>query len=293
MIKTEQEIYDAAIKIAKNDERIRGVYVHGSYANPNIVKDKYSDYDIVFVVTEIDSLVDNNDWLNDFGDISFVFEGHRNENIFFGKEINDLSRFYFWGLLFKDGSQIDLLAEIKEEAMQSKFTANKRTIVLLDKDNCLPTMPCYENPIIDKPTEDKYTACCGGFWWFLSDVVKAIARDQLPYAMEKYNFLIRPTLNKMIDWHIEIKTDFSTTGEDNGRHYKKHLSEDFYSLYMKTYSDCGYENFWNAIFTACELFSKVAPEVGDYFGFAYNKQNETTMMAYLTKIKESMQKERM
>jgi len=283
-MKTEHETYDLILKVANEDERIRAVYIHGSRANPNVEKDKYSDYDIVFVVTEINSFIGDKDWLDSFGDIAFVFESFRSENMFFGKEINDLSRFYAWCMLFKDGSRIDLLAEIKDEAMKSRFTSNKRTVILLDKDGCLPkNIPLNDEDIfIEKPTEEKYTACCTGFWWFLNDVAKAIARDQLPNAKEIFDSTIRPTLNQMIDWHIG--KNFSISAGKRGRYFKEYLTEDFYALYEKTYSDSSYSNFWNAIFSGCELFSKIASEVGDYFNFAYDKRGEANIMDYLTKV---------
>jgi len=285
--KTEQEVYNLILKIARDDERIRAVYIHGSRANPNAEIDIYSDYDVVFVVTEIHSFVENKNWIHIFGDIAFVFEGLKNENMFFEKEINDLSRFYVWCMLLKDGNRIDLLLETKDEAMRSKFTANKRTVILLDKDGCLPeNIPASaEDTFIEKPTEEKYTACCAGFWWFLNDVAKAIARDQLLDAKEMFHATIRLTLNQMINWHIGTQTDFAVSIGTRDRYFEAYLSEDLYTLYKKTYSDSDYSNFWSAIFSACELFGKTAPMVGDYFGFAYDKQGEINIMDYLEKIR--------
>ena len=289
-MKSEQDVYDVILKIANEDERIRAVYMHGSRTKPSIEIDKYSNYDVVFVVTEINSFIENKDWINAFGDVVFVFEGLKNENMFFGKELNDLSRFYVWGMLFKDGSRIDLLAEVKDEAMKSKFTANKQTVVLLDKDGCLPKNALLNNEVtsIKKPTEEKFIACCYGFWWFLTDVAKAIARDQLPNAKARYNSTIRLTLNQMIDWHIGVQTDFSVSTGKREQYFKEHLSEDFYTLYAKTYSDSDYSNFWSAIFSGCELFSKVASGVGDYFGFSYIRQSEINMMDYLTRVRNGI-----
>ncbi len=289
-MRTEQEILNLIMKIAKEDERIRAVYMHGSRANPNVEKDKYSDYDIVFVVTETSSFIKNKDWINNFGDIAFVFEARRDENKFFMREVNDFSRRYVWCMLFKDGSRIDLIIEIKEEAMNDKFIDNKRIVLLLDKDGLLPEIApsSDEDYYVKKPYKDEYTACCTYFWWFLNDVAKAIARDQLPYAKEQFNSLIRYILNHMIDWYIGVQTNFSVSTGKKGQYYKKYLSIDIYNLYIKTYSDSDYENFWNSIFSSCELFRKIASSVGDYFGFVYNNKEENNMMDYLIKIKNEI-----
>jgi aminoglycoside 6-adenylyltransferase len=286
-VRTEQEMLDLLVTIAKNDERIRAAYMHGSRSNPIAEKDTYSDYDIVYVVTEIASFVGNTEWLSNFGDITFVFEGYKIPNIFFKKEINDLSRRYVWGMLFKDGNHIDLMIEIVDEAMNHVHIKNKPTIVLLDKDNCLPKTPTASEPgyHIEKPSEDEYKACCSGFWWFLNTVAKGIARDQLPYAKEEFSTKIMVTLNRMIEWYIGSLTGFSGLTGKEGSHFKKYLPADIYDLYTKIYSDGNYVNFWNALFCTCELFGKLATSVGDYFGYVYNKQEESSMIDYLVKVK--------
>jgi aminoglycoside 6-adenylyltransferase len=286
-MRTEQEIYDLIQKIAEKDERVRAVYMHGSRTKQNVLRDKYSDYDIVYVVTETDSFINNEEWLNSFGDIAFAFKGYENQNKFFKREINDLSRRYAWCMLFKDGSHIDLVIEIVEEALNHIHIKNKPIIVLLDKDVCLPDISPSgsENEYIKKPHEDEYTACCSGFWWFLNTVAKGIARDQLPYAKAEFNSKILLTLNRMIDWYIGIQTDFSVSTGQDGKYYKKYLPADVYGLYTKIYSDSDYENFWKAIFSSCDLFEKIACDVGSYFGFDNNEQEGKNMKDYLLKVK--------
>jgi aminoglycoside 6-adenylyltransferase len=45
-MRTEQEMFDLILNIAKKDERIRAVFMNGSRTNPNAVKDIFQDYDI-------------------------------------------------------------------------------------------------------------------------------------------------------------------------------------------------------------------------------------------------------
>ncbi|WP_420810272.1 aminoglycoside 6-adenylyltransferase [Halalkalibacterium halodurans] len=52
-MRTEQEMMDAILTIAKKEERIRVVYMNGSRTNSNVPKDLFQDYDIVYVVTDI------------------------------------------------------------------------------------------------------------------------------------------------------------------------------------------------------------------------------------------------
>ena len=287
-MRTEQDMYDLFIEIAEKDERIRAVYLHGSRANPSAVKDKYSDYDIVFVVTEVATFIDDKSWLDNFGEAAFIFEAYRNQNNFFANEINDLSRRHVWSMILVDGCRLDVVIEVVEEAMNHIHIKNKPTIILHDKDNCLVETPISQNKgtLIERPSAEKFTACCSGFWWFLNDVAKAIARDQLPYAKELFSTFNRLTLNHMIDWYIGTQNDFSVSPGNGVQCYKNYLPGELYDLYLKTYSDGEKENFWLAIFYACELFNKTAQYVGECFGYAYNKQEEESMMEYLLKVRD-------
>ena len=50
---------DVIINIAKEDERIRAVIMNGSRVNPNVKRDCFQDYDIMYVVNDIQSFTSN------------------------------------------------------------------------------------------------------------------------------------------------------------------------------------------------------------------------------------------
>ena len=49
-MRSEKDMIDLIIGVARANDRIRAVYMNGSRANPNIKKDIFQDYDIVYVV---------------------------------------------------------------------------------------------------------------------------------------------------------------------------------------------------------------------------------------------------
>ena len=51
-MRTEKEMFELILGVAKRDERVRAVYMNGSRANPNVKKDLFQDYDIVYAVME-------------------------------------------------------------------------------------------------------------------------------------------------------------------------------------------------------------------------------------------------
>ena len=125
---------------------------------PNIAKDIYQDYDIVYVVTETKSFLDNKNWISVFGSIAIIQEPDLND---FGFGIKmDFDRSYAWLMLFKDGNRIDLGVQAKE-AMLEEYTSDKLTVPLLDKDNCLPK--------ILLPTDEDY-------WVTRNDLIPIITK---------------------------------------------------------------------------------------------------------------------
>ncbi len=284
-MRTEKEMFDLILGVAANNDRIRAVFINGSRANPKAPKDMFQDYDIVYVVTETRSFLDNKDWISVFGELAVLQEPDSNDVGFDTKR--DFERSYGWLMLFKDGNRIDLTIQTKE-AMLETYKTDKLTVPLLDKDDCLPEIPAPsdEDYWVKKPTELQYSSCCNEFWWCLNNVAKGIARDHLPYVMGMYNVFVRDMLVRMIDWYIGINTGFGVSVGTGGKYYKKYLPADLYEMYVKTYSDGNYDNLWTGIFTACRLFKILAVPVAEYFGYKYNENEETNMLEYLDRVKE-------
>ena len=120
-MRNEEEIIALILNIAKNDERIRAVLLNGSRANPNIKKDRFQDFDIIYVVTEIETFLNDHDWINIFGERLIL---QMPKEMVIGDKGDDPSFQYL--MLFEDGNRIDLTLfpfdkihnELKKECMQ-------------------------------------------------------------------------------------------------------------------------------------------------------------------------------
>ena len=44
-MRSEEEMMHLILQVAKDDERVRAVYLNGSRTNPNAPKDRFQDYD--------------------------------------------------------------------------------------------------------------------------------------------------------------------------------------------------------------------------------------------------------
>lgn len=283
-MRSEKAMYDLILRVAEEDERIRAVYMNGSRTNPNVPKDIFQDYDIVYVVTEIASFLEDEGWINVFGDLLMLQEPDKMD-----KQIGlvrDFERSYGYLMLFTDGNRIDLHIETID-SMIAGYGIDKLTVPLLDKDNILPIIPPptdidYQ---VNKPTEAMFVSCTNNFWWCLQNVAKGIWRDELPYAKSMFEYTTRASLDEMVTWWIGTKYNFQISTGKMGKYFKRYFPESYWEMYAKTYSDGNYEDFWDSIFMTCELFKTLATEVSDHLSFTYPYEDDKNMMKFLEHVR--------
>ncbi len=71
-MRSKADMYNLFMDIAKDDNRILAVYMNGSRTNKNVPEDIFQDYDIVFVVKETGSFINDKDWIKKFGNILYM-----------------------------------------------------------------------------------------------------------------------------------------------------------------------------------------------------------------------------
>lgn len=287
-MRTDTEMMDLIIDTAKKDDRVLAAYLKGSRANPKVPKDRYQDFDIMYVVKETESFLSDPAWLKTFGTI--ILKQEQDDDFGYGERFGIRSHYeesYSWLLLFEDGNRIDIGVETIS-AMKKGSNRNKLFVPLLDKAGCLPKLPLPtdEDFYVTPPTAKNFKGCCNEFFWCLCDVVKGIARDELPFAMTTYHVLVRSMLEKMLGWYIGSRTDYSVSCGKLNKYFKKYLPEECYLQYLQIYSDSSYENFWKSIDSACNLFHQTALLVAETLGYPYPQEDEEGFLRYVEMIKK-------
>lgn len=280
-MRTEKEMFDLILGIANSDERIRAVYLNGSRTNPNVPKDIFQDYDLVYVVTETKPFIEDKGWINIFGNILFM--QYPDENPDFA---SDKENFYGWLMQFTDGNRIDLHVETVSHAKENILN-DRLCRILLDKDNCLPNIPdpTDEDYWINKPVPDHFLCTCNEFWWCLNNVAKGLWREEIPYVQDMINFVVRKQLEKMLSWKIGILTDFSVSVGKSAKYMYKWLEPKEWEEYLKTYSDAKAESIWKSVDIMCSLFKKTAVWVAERLGYSFNYKEAENCMYFLEHIK--------
>lgn len=279
--RTPQVMFDLILNIAQANERIRGVYLNGSRANPKVASDGYQDFDIVYVVTDTLPFIQDRGWIHRFGELAIVQEPDRMDQLL-GKPSVDFSKQYAWLMLFKDGNRIDLTLVSVEQSTRHIMT-DKLTVVLLDKDHRFPALPEPSDADyhVKRPSRVEFSACTNEFWWCLNNVGKGIVRDEIPYALAMFNEVVRPMLNRMVDWWIGINTSFAVNPGKYGKFYKNLLSDQHYHHLLRTYCNSQPENIWDAVFSACELFTKLSDDVAQHLSFELDESEGQNILDYL------------
>lgn len=280
-MRTEKEIYETILDIARKDNRIKAIYMNGSRTNPNVPKDIFQDYDIVYVVDEIESFIEDKKWINQFGDIMYM--QFPDENPFYQ---SDKKNSYGWLMQFNDGNRIDLTVQTLEYAKEHIFD-DKLCRVLWDKDDVLPTLE--ESTDTDYhvkcPTQEQFLACCNEFWWCSNNIAKGLWREEITYVQDMTSFVVRKQLEKILMWKVGIITEFSVSVGKSAKYMNKWLEKELYQSYLKTYFISEVEEAWKAIIIMCDLFDKIAKEVAVDLKYCYDYNEAEMARKYLMDVK--------
>lgn len=281
-MRTEDEMYELILNIAKQDEGIRAVYMNGSRTNQNVPRDIFQDYDVVYVVTDTKPYRESKTWINQFGERLYMQYPDEHPDYSSDKE-----NFYGWLMQFRDGNRIDLHVESISHAKENILN-DKLCKILLDKDNLLPAIPVStdEDYRVKEPSKEQYLCTCNEFWWCLNNVAKGLWRQEIPYAQDMLNFNVRKQLEKMLSWKIGVENDFSVSVGKSAKYMYRWLSEEEWKTYLSTYAAGTVEECWSAVFRMCDLFETVAVYVGEKLGYCYNVEEAKGGRRFLEYVKE-------
>lgn len=285
-MRTEQEMYDLILKVAREDERVRAVYIDGSRTNPNAPRDIFQDYDVGYVVRETESFIKDRDWTERmFGEILYMQRPDEFAE-FFPSEGVDITKCYGWLMQFADGNRIDLHVETIAAAQEGIFDDTLRKI-LLDKDGILPKIPesSDQGYFVKKPVEKEYLCACNEFWWCLNNVAKGLWRGELTYVQDMVNHVVREQLQKMLSWKIGLLTNWSAAVGKSGKYMYRWLPKEEWEEYLSTWFSCDVKEAWEANVRMCTLFDRTAKEVGAGLGYEYNQTEAENSFSYFKHVR--------
>ena len=264
-MRTDQEILGLILETAKKLQ-VDAVALSGSRTNPKVQTDEFQDYDLVYVVDDIDNLTSDLSWLDQFGKRIIEQEvtlGHR--------------RLYL--MLFEDGNRIDLTICPKEHINEWVASEADYTVLVDEKGLFESYSPSPERFWIHPASNSDFEKSCNEFWWVSAYVVKGICRKQIIYATDHLYGICQQELLKILAW--QIASDRGAV--DIGKNYKylfNYLPIEKEKEFSALLDFSSLDKITQSLLATMEFFHQEAQYLAQKLGFKYEKEVAERMIEY-------------
>lgn len=264
-MRTEAEILNLILQTARTIQ-VEAVAMSGSRTDTKAPKDEFQDYDVVYVVDDLDNLTSDLSWLDLFG--KRIIE----------QEVGFSHRRLFL-MLFEDCNRIDLTLCPKEH-IQEWVDSEAGFTVLVDEKGLLESyFPSPERFWIHPASEIDFEKSCNEFWWVSAYVVKGICRHQVIYATDHLYGICQQELLKVLAW--QVASDKGTV--DVGKNYKylfNYLPTEKEKEFSNLLDFSNIEKITQSLFATMQLFHQEAQFFAHKMGFYYDKEVAEKMIQY-------------
>ena len=264
-MRAETEMLDLILQTAKTIQ-VEAIAMSGSRTCPNVPKDEFQDYDLVYVVDDIDNLTSDLSWLDQFG-----------KRIVEQEVTLDHRRLYL--MLFEDGNRIDLTLCPKEH-IQEWVDSEAGFTVLEDPEHLFePYSQNLERYWTSLASALDFEKTCNEFWWVSAYVVKGICRNQVIYATDHLYGICQQELLKVLSWQVA-----SDRGKvDIGKNYKylfNYLPTEKEKEFSNLLDFSSSDKITQSLFATMQLFHQEAQSLAQKMGFDYDKEVAEKMIEY-------------
>lgn len=265
-MRTSKEMFSLFETIANNDSRIRIMTLEGSRVNPNVTPDIWQDYDITFLVNDIDSFTCSDEWLSVFGDRIFMQKPEAMD--LFPADMPD--GWFSYLMLFSDGIKIDLTL-VPLETKDKYFSQEPLIRVLIDKDGIYPSLPAPtdEEFWVQKPSETFVNDCANEFLFVSTYIARGLLRQELLFANWHFEQILRVELLRMLGYLAGSRKGFPLNTGKRDKWLFHFLTEKESEQLLTCYRLDSMETAWNSLYTAMQLFETAMKEVCHTLGYAY------------------------
>ena len=246
--------------------QVEAVAMSGSRTDTKAPKDEFQDYDVVYVVDDLDNLTSDLSGLDQFG----------NRLI---EQYNVLGNRRLYLMLFEDGNRIDLTLCPKDHIQEwvdseADYTVLKDEKGLFDSYTTSPQR-YWTSPA--SPTD--FEKACNEFWWVSAYVVKGICRNQLIYATDHLYGICQQELLKVLAWQVASDRGTVDVGKNHKYlfHYLPAEKEKEFSNLLDFSSS---NKITQSLFATMQLFHREAQAFSLKTGFPYDKETAEKMIQY-------------
>ena len=262
-MRTVREMFALFERVARSDERIRALTLEGSRVNPSVTPDVWQDYDITFLVTEVESFLRCDAWLEVFGERIFMQKPEAME--LFPPDFP--SGWFSYLMLFSDGAKIDLTL-VPVSDVRKYFDQDPLIQVLLDKDGICPEHPAPsdERFWVGKPSAAFVYDCTNEFSLVCTYVAKGLLRGELLCANWFFQQVVHEELLRMLGYLAGVRGGFPVNLGKHEKWLPRFLSGEEWARLREPYRLDSLDSAWRALYTAMDLFEGALAEVAAGLG---------------------------
>ncbi|MGS4870644.1 aminoglycoside 6-adenylyltransferase [Streptococcus sp. Z556] len=263
--RSEAQMLRLILQVAENIQ-VEAVAMSGSRTNPKAPKDEFQDYDVVYVVDDLDTLTSNLAWLDQFD--ARIIEQH-----------NILGNRRLYLMLFEDGNRIDLTLCPKVHIKEWVESEADFTVLEDPKGLFVPYSPSPQRYWTSPASQIDFEKACNEFWWVSAYVVKGICRKQVIYATDHLYGICQQELLKVLAW--QVASDNGTV--DIGKNYKylfQYLPTEKGKEFSNLLDFSSVEKITQSLFSTMNLFHREAQILAQKMGFDYDKEVAEKMIQY-------------
>ena len=264
-MRTDQEILELILETAKKLQ-IDAVALSGSRTDTKAPKDEFQDYDVVYVVDDLDTLTRDLAWLHQFG----------KRNI---EQHNILGHRRLYLMLFEDGNRIDLTL-CPKDYINEWVDSEAGFTVLEDKKGIFETYsPSPQRYWTAPASATDFDKSCNEFWWVSTYVVKGICRNQLIYATDHLYGICQQELLKILAWQVASDRE----AVDIGKNYKylfNYLTAEKEKEFSNLLDFSSLDKIIQSLSATMQLFHQEAQSLAQKMDFKYEKEVAEKMMRY-------------
>ena len=264
-MRTETEMLDVILQTAKTLQ-VKAVAMSGSRACPKAPKDEFQDYDLVYIVEDLDNLTSDLSWLNQFG--KRIIE----QEVGLGNR-----RLYL--MLFEDGNRIDLTLCSKVHIKEWVESEADFMVIEDPKGLFVPHSPTPQRYWTSPASAIEFEKVCNEFWWVSSYVVKGICRNQVIYATDHLYGICQQELLTVLAWQVA-----SDRGRvDVGKNYKylfNYLPAEKEMEFSNLIDFSSIDKITQSLFATMQLLHREAQSLAQKMGFDYDMKVAEKMIEY-------------
>ncbi|CDM91096.1 aminoglycoside 6-adenylyltransferase [Xenorhabdus bovienii] len=271
----------AIIKWAENADNVQALIQTGSLARKDNSSDDLSDIDIEIIVSDPKSLMKDDQWMHEFGELITVLRLDPDEHQAWATRL----------AIYNNGVKIDftlagidrihhmaesgILDELYERGYRVLFDIMSITQVL--------PVSTYGFPVRQLPSQYEFKTSVEEFWFEAFHIPKYLSRGEL-WLIKFRDNTMKELLMCMLEWHALARNNESIDLWHNGLHLKEWTDSQTWTELQNTFGRFDTSDALRAFEATTQLYGRLGREVAQIIGFDYPQECETRITELNRKV---------